>query len=138
MRPSPYNSVQCVLISKHFIMGNPKDESNPFSWDRIELNVPGSQNYDYSKPWIMKVRKDGELASGVAQYIDNIRVMAYTKDFAWKSSSRMAKGLSYLGLQDAARKQSWELVTVRDAECVVQLSRGSNSSDSTQVNSFKW
>jgi len=53
----------------------------------------------------MKVRKDGELASGVAQYIDNLRVMAATKDLAWKSSSRMAKGLSYLGLQDAACKR---------------------------------
>ena len=59
-------------------MEDPKDEGNPFAWDRIELNVPGSQNYYSSKPWIMKVRKDGKLASGVAQY---------------------------LGLQDAARKR---------------------------------
>ena len=53
----------------------------------------------------MKVRKDGELASGVAQYIDDLRVMASPKDLAWKSISRMAKGFSYLGLHDAARKR---------------------------------
>jgi len=53
----------------------------------------------------MKVRKDGNLASGVAQYIDDLRIMASTKDLVWESSSRLAKGLSYLGLQDAARKR---------------------------------
>ena len=94
----PFNSVRGELIAKHFITGDPKEKGNPFAWDHIKLIVPGSKNRIIQKPWIRKVRKDGELASGVAQYIDDLRVTVSTKDFAWKSSSRMAKGLSYLGL----------------------------------------
>ena len=105
LRPSPYNSVQGALRAKHFIMGDPKEANNPFAWERIVLNLPGSKEYDPRLPWVMKVRKDGNLASGVAQYIDDLRTMASTKDLVWESSSRLAKGLSYLGLQDAARKR---------------------------------
>ena len=105
LRPSPYNSVQDALRAKHFIMGDPKEVKNPFAWEHIKLNVPGSKEYGPRLHWVMKVRKDGNLASGVSQYIDDLRAMASTKYLVWHSSSRLAKGLSYLGLQEAARKR---------------------------------
>ena len=37
--------------------------------------------------------------------MDNCRIIAATKDLAWRSSSQVAKGLCWLGLQDAARKR---------------------------------
>jgi len=105
LKPSPYNSVQGALVAKHFVMGNPKDPANPFSWDHLKFNLPGSPDYDATLPRLMKIRKDGLLASGVVQYIDDLRIMAASKELAWLCSSRMAKGLSFLGLQDAARKR---------------------------------
>ena len=70
-------------------MGDPKEANNLFAWDHIKLNVPGSKEYDPRLPWVMKVRKDGNLASGVSQYIDDLRTMTCTKfgDLAanWRS-----------------------------------------------------
>ena len=86
-------------------MGDPKEVNNPFAWEHIKLNVPGSKEYDHRLPLVMKVRKDGTLAPGASQYIDDLRTMASTKKLVRDSSSRLAKGISYLGLQDAARKR---------------------------------
>jgi hypothetical protein len=103
LRGSPYCSVQGCLRAKRHIMGDPKEVGNPFEWDHIELNLPCSADYDASKPWIMKMRKDGDIASEVVQYVDDVRIIAATRELAWQCSSKMAKGLCFLGLQDAAR-----------------------------------
>jgi hypothetical protein len=71
----------------------------------ILLNLPCSADYDASKPWIMKMRKDGDIASEVVQYVDDVRIIVATRELAWLCSSKMAKGLCFLGLQDAARKR---------------------------------
>jgi hypothetical protein len=127
LRGSPYCSVQGCLRAKRHIMGDPKEVGNPFEWDHIELNLPCSANYDASKPWIMKMRKDGDIASEVVQYVDDVRIIAATRELAWQCSSKMAKGLRFLGLQDAARKRrepsqrpgAWACATVMmDGETV--------------------
>jgi hypothetical protein len=86
-------------------MGDPKEVGNPFEWDHIELNLPCSKGYDATKPWIMKMRADGDIASEVVQYVDDVRIIAAIRELAWLCSSKMAKGLCFLGLQDAARKR---------------------------------
>jgi len=48
---------------------------------------------------------DGLVASDIAQYVDGVRIIAATEELAWLCSSKMAKGLACLGLQDAARKR---------------------------------
>jgi hypothetical protein len=68
----------------------------------------------------MKMRADGDIASEVVQYVDDVRIIAATRELAWLCSSKMAKGLCFLGLQDAARKRrepsrrpgAWAGVTV--------------------------
>ena len=37
--------------------------------------------------------------------MDDVRIMAPTEELAWLCSSKMAKGLAFLGLQYAARKR---------------------------------
>jgi hypothetical protein len=37
--------------------------------------------------------------------VDDVRIIAATRELAWFCSSKMAKGLCFLGLQDAARKR---------------------------------
>lgn len=36
---------------------------NPFSWDKVKVNFPGDPNYDPSKIWIGKMKKNKQLAS---------------------------------------------------------------------------
>jgi hypothetical protein len=86
-------------------MGDPKEVGNPFKWDHIELNLPCSKGYYATKPWIMKMRADSDIASEVVQYVDDLRIIIATRELVWLCSSKMAKGLCFLGLQDTARKR---------------------------------
>ena len=54
---SPYQSVQTATRGKRMILGNRKDQSNPFRWDSVELNLPGRPTYDPRLPWIYKKRE---------------------------------------------------------------------------------
>jgi hypothetical protein len=87
------------------MLGEPADEENVFRWDRVIVNLPGNGKYDPSKPLIYKVRKDGSIAADIVCYVDDNRVTAGSEEDAWRSSSRVAKSASWLGLQDAARKR---------------------------------
>jgi hypothetical protein len=51
--------------------GDRHDESNPFQWDRVHLNLPTSLGYDPSLTRVMRLRKDGELATVQATYVDD-------------------------------------------------------------------
>ena len=82
-------------------MGNPRDIDNPFARHSIHLNLPGTADYNPTLPWMLKIRKDGLMASDIAQHVGNARIMAPTEELAWVCSSKMAKGLTFLGLQDA-------------------------------------
>ena len=104
LKNSPVNSVQGVTVAKCHILGDPKEESNPFAWHAVISNLPGLEEYDSSLPWVMKVRKDGTPASSLAGYVNDFRVVARDESAAWKCSSSLAKGLCWLGIQDAARK----------------------------------
>jgi len=105
LKSSPYNLVQGSLRAKRLVMGDPKDENNHFAWHSVRLNLPGTEGYDSTIPWIVKLRKDGLVASDIAQYVDDVRIIAATEELDWLCSSKMAKGLAWLGLQDAARKR---------------------------------
>ena len=105
LKTSPYNAVQGSQRAKRIILGDPRDPLNPFHWATIKLNLPGTENYNPAEPWIQKMRADGLPAAEIVQYVDDVRIIAPTEELAWLCSSQMAKGLSFLGLQDAARKR---------------------------------
>ena len=105
LKSSPHNSVQASLRAKRLVLGDPSDPENPFAWDKVTLNLPGMEDYNPTQPWILKTRKDGLHAADICQYVDDVRIIAPTEELAWLCSSRMAKGLCWLGLQDAARKR---------------------------------
>lgn len=75
-------------------MENPRDENNLFAWDSIRLNLPGTADYNPLLPWMLKIRKDGLVASDIAQYVDNVWILAPTEELAWLCSNKMAKGLA--------------------------------------------
>jgi len=124
---SPHNAVQGAQRAKRMILGDPKDPTNPFRWAKLVLNLPGSKGYNPTLPWIRKIRKDGTSASDLIGYVDDLRSWGASEDRAWRASSRIAKVLAFLGLQDAARKRrapsqepgAWAGSTIRTNSGVV-------------------
>jgi hypothetical protein len=53
-RPSPYNAVVFYYLAEEFIRGNERDRSNPFVWDKLVLNLPGSPTFDPTRPKVIK------------------------------------------------------------------------------------
>ncbi|KAI2508968.1 hypothetical protein MHU86_5463 [Fragilaria crotonensis] len=104
LRSSPYLSVQSVTRIKQAFLGNPSDRENPFHWETVGLNLPGSEGYDPSVPWISKLRYDRTIAVDLHIYIDDVRITGQSKELVWRAGSRVAKLCSYYGLQDAPRK----------------------------------
>ena len=102
---SPYASCQAALRAKQIVIGDRKDHDNAYQWEKLLLNLPFAEDYVATLPRIRKVRRDGGLASEVIQYVDDLRLVACSAEQAWLASSQVAKGLCWLGLQDAARKR---------------------------------
>ena len=92
---------------KFKVYGDRKDTTNPFHWDRVEFNLPGSRDYMSDLPWVMKIRKDGHLAANILVYMVDGRATRYCQDLAWKVEARVyGLGSSRWGIQDASRKQT--------------------------------
>jgi hypothetical protein len=87
------------------VLGDHTDRKNPYHWEWIRENLPGDSDYDPTLPWIAKVRHGGDIAADVHIYVDDCWITAPSQELAWLAASRMAKVCSWLGLQDAARKQ---------------------------------
>ena len=102
---SPYLSVMGACRAKRMIIRDHKDRTNPFHWERVELNLPGDPDYDCTKPRVMRIRYDGCLATAINKFVDDVRSSASTRELAWHASTKTGKMLSWLGLQDAPRKR---------------------------------
>lgn len=106
MKDSPYRSIQLMLMIKWLAYGERSKEDNPFKWERVELNLPGSENYDPTLPWVMKVRRDGHLACEIYIYVDDCRITGWSKLECWRAARRLSQIINHLGLQDAFRKRT--------------------------------
>ena len=104
-KPSPYQAIRSMLWAEDIIRGDRQDQSNPFRWDSIQLNLPGDRNYNPALPWVAKLRRDGELATDFYIYVDDVRVTAPSEADMWEAIRVISSKLSYLGIQDATRKR---------------------------------
>lgn len=106
VRSSPFNCVRLYLLSEDIIKGNRDDPNNPFRWNRIVYNLPGTVSYDATKPWVYKMDdSSGCMASFVNSYVDNLRTGSQRgADDCHRVTHCTASKLNYLGEQDAARK----------------------------------
>jgi hypothetical protein len=74
LRSSPYQAVQAIGVAKEVIRGSQKDPTNIFWWDDVVLNLPGSDDYDPSRPWVYKVcLEDGRIAADLFIFVDDLR-----------------------------------------------------------------
>ena len=101
--PSPYVAVKLFGWCIDMIMGDRWDDNNPFRWDSVSSNLPGSQHYDPSKPRMYKTWL-GLIAAVIEAYVDDIRSIGNSELNCKQAGSQASKILQYLGQQDAARK----------------------------------
>ena len=106
LRDSPYRSIQMAIIAKERSYGDRKATANPFQWEQVVLNLPGTPKYDTSFPWVFKVREDGHIASDIFLYVDDGRPTGFSEEQCWQASRRFCSMCSYLGIQDASRKRT--------------------------------
>ena len=106
LRDSPYRSLQWQVRLKIEVYGDRHDRTNPFHWEKVVMNLPGSTGYRASLPWVMKVRWDGELAAEVFVYVDDGRPTGPTEYLAWQAARAYGAGCTRRGVQDASRKRT--------------------------------
>ena len=106
LRPSSYCAVQTLAWLEEVIGGDPKDSSNVFHYDRLEMNLPGSAEYNPSMPWVHKVRlDDGRIAADLLIFVDDARPTGPTEEECWQATRRFASMCNHFGIQDAPRKR---------------------------------
>ena len=106
LRNSPYPSLQWQARLKLEVYGDHRARANPFHWDRVVFNLPGSKGYRANLPWVMKIRWDGQLAVEVFVYIDNGMATGPTEFLAWQAGRAYGSGCTRRGMQDASHKQT--------------------------------
>jgi hypothetical protein len=104
-KPSPYLTTCSMRRIESFLKGNSDDPENVFRWAYVILNLPGSPNYNPSKPWVYKVRSDGIMAGDLFIYIDDLRPTCPLEEECWLGSHQVGSRLTWLGIQDTPRKK---------------------------------
>ena len=85
---------------------NPRDKpSNPFQWDTVRLNLPTSPGYDPSFPRVMLIRKDKELATREATYVDDIHIAGRGLAPTERGTKYLASRMNYYANQESVRKR---------------------------------
>jgi hypothetical protein len=107
VRSSPFNCVRAYLISEEIIKGDRKASDNPFRWDRVVFNLPGTKTYNPSRPWMYRWDDLAQtIASFVLSYVDDLRTGSSKGRRDCERVTHVAGSrLNYLGEQDATRKR---------------------------------
>jgi len=66
---------------------------NIFRWEWVRLNLPGSEDFDPSLPWVSKVFWDYteagvpfvQIACDFVTFVDDIRVAGYSLEATWQA-----------------------------------------------------
>jgi len=102
-RSSPYIAYKLFGWTLDVVRGDRLDVGNPFRWNKIHVNLPGSPNYNPMKPWISK-RWNTEEASDSKAYMDDGRTHGANEKITRRATRRVASITQYLGQQNADRK----------------------------------
>ena len=104
---SPYNSTRTFAWSEDFIRGDRHDPANPLRWDRVVLNLIGSENYDPAEPDVYKYDDiNKKPAAFFETYVDDIRSGdSGGEEACHRTTHVIASRINYLGQQDSPRKR---------------------------------
>ena len=106
LKPSPYRAARFFYFMEEYILGDHTELTNHFRWDKIILNLPGSKQFNPTLPFVIKWDAERTLiAAAIKAYVDDLRVIAATRELAWQAGRQVAARVQYLGSQDASRKR---------------------------------
>jgi hypothetical protein len=111
LRDSPYQSLQWQARLKLELYGDRRIRSDPFHWERVIFNLPGSKGYRADLPWVFKLRWDGKLGVKVFVYVEDGRVIGLTELLTWMAAHRYGSGCTRRGVQDASQKRTYPSLT---------------------------
>jgi hypothetical protein len=111
MIDSPKRLCHMMIIVKEVAFGDRQQQTNPFMWHMVVLNLPGMGSYDTKMPWVYKQQKDGVIANDCFIYVDGKKLTGSTPLECWKSGCRFSWKLTNLGVQDAKRKRTSPTLT---------------------------
>ena len=86
---SPYLVTKDLMVMEQMIRGNRRSWRNIFGWKNVILNLPGTNSYDPSIPWVYKVGWDSEISVDLYLYIDDGRPTAGTAKDSWRATQRV-------------------------------------------------
>ena len=101
--PSPYLCCKFFGWTVDIIYGDRWDKENPYRWDSVRVNFPGSSSYDPTQPRLVKMSED-VIAAILEVFVDDIRTVGPGMVRCRDATRRASQLLQYLGQQDAARK----------------------------------
>lgn len=106
LKTSPYGCIRMEMLGDEVAKGCYASPDNPFHFDEVRLNLPGSPSYDPTQPWVFKYNsKTGRIAGDVKTYVDDKRATGASWLDCIRTTRRAASFLTYLGEQDASRKR---------------------------------
>ena len=109
LRPAPFWSCRFYCLVEEFFIGQRKNTSNVYYWDKIVFNLPGSPSFNPTLPFVFKWDSVNQrIATSIKAYVDDLRIIAANVEIAWKASRQTAAGIQRLGSQDAPHKRRIE------------------------------
>jgi hypothetical protein len=75
---SPYMALRMFTQVIELAKGGPTEPNNPFSWNKVVLNLPGSKSYNPARPRVMKLTALGNLTADLVTFYDDGRVFGPT------------------------------------------------------------
>ena len=84
----PYHVCQALTWAKCIAMGYLLGSDIPFTWKKVVLNLPGTEEYDCQSPQVFKQSVDGFLSADLFIYMDNGRLIEPINNLCWEASRR--------------------------------------------------
>ena len=96
---SPIATTRIFAWVMEIIKGDRFDPSNPFAWDKVILNLPGSESYDTLMPRVYKFNSTlGVISTNCKTFMDDPRGIGATRELCHKATHQVETLMSYLGL----------------------------------------
>ena len=103
--PSPYLANRTMARAMEIAKGAPDEPGNPFGFASVKLNLPMSEDFNPTLPFVLKLTTDGRPSGDALTYVDDGRVTARDNGHADACMRRICSRLEWLGVQDAKRKR---------------------------------
>ena len=97
MKPSPWVTCRLIGWMLEFVIGDNKEEGNPFRWDSVILNLPGDPKYNPNLPRVYKWNDALKaIACDVKVFCDDFRIIGPTLIDTIRATHRLESRMGYL------------------------------------------